>query len=160
MIKKRNITLVLAALFIMSVLTSSVLACEEPPSCTRSTALLAGQHWVAGDVILTRNADGLHVEYIVNDPWSLGETHLYVGTTPPTKAAPGRFPYKGSEGEYWVPWSEIGAGPYDTLYIAAHAVVDNGDQEETAWADTWGIPIRPGKGWALYVPFPPCDPGS
>ena len=55
-----------------------------------------------------------------------------------------------------VPLSEIGAEPCDTLYVAAHVVVYNGKQEETAWADTYGIPIRSGKGWAMYGPYTPC----
>lgn len=96
--------------------------------------------------------------------WELTETHLYVGTAPPTKAAPGQFPY----GHYTlpegttidtipIPLSEVGCGD---RYIAAHAVVRKwmGTYwwEETAW--TCGDLIGRG-GWGtynfVYIPCPP-----
>ena len=71
------------------------------------------------------------------------------------KAAPGRFPYK-NQTEYAILLSTLGVECEDTLYIAAHAVVSQGcQQEETAWADSYGIPFN--KGWAMYFKYEVCD---
>jgi len=103
----------------------------------------------------------LVVTYTISSPWVLGDTHLYVGISAPTKSAPGRFPYGPEDavaGVYTIPLSDFPGET--TLYIAAQAEVTNPDEidpdtglprEETAWAD--GEEIRPGKNWAMYFEF-------
>ena len=108
--------------------------------------------------------------------WELLETHLYVGIDPPTKSAPGQFPY-GPESEYAtddgysIPLSVLPVLPEerDSYFIAAQAeigkiddegepVLDDPDPEigeqieETTWAKS-DDEIRPGKNWAMYFEF-------
>ena len=118
------------------------------PLC--ETELIAGQHWTAGTLSVSDDRTNLSITFDTSGTaWSLGETHLYVGTEPPTRSAPGRFPY-GNQTEYTIPLSDFEG---DTLYIAAHAVVTQGDQEETAWADSYGTPISERGSWALYFGY-------
>jgi hypothetical protein len=138
------ITLVL----LLAVLSTPLFADDEPllPSCSATTTtLVAGQHLDAGVVSVSNDEGNLKVEFVALNGWSLGETHLYVGSEPPTKTAPGRFPYKG-ETVYTFPLSDLEAWPGDVLYIAAHAVVQKGTQQETAWGEGSEF----GKNWAKY----------
>ena len=127
--------------------------------------LWAGQNIDVGTLTVKVIDSNLVVTYNITAPWVLGETHLYVGTEPPTKSAPGQFPY-GPESEYAtddgysIPLSVLPALPpgSDSFFIAAQAEVsivdpDTGEpiEEETAWAD--GDEIRPGKNWAMYFEF-------
>lgn len=125
----------------------------EPPLC--QTDLIAGQNWdsPAGVVTVEDNGEHLYVTFETTSSWSLDDTHLYVGTVVPTKAAPGKFPYK-ARAEYIIPLSDFGVNCGDTLYIAAHAVVSKEGQQETAWADSYGISF--GKGWAMYFKYEVC----
>lgn len=117
--------------------------------------LIAGQNWDAGKVRVWTDADNLYVQFVGENGWAIGETHLYVGTAQPTHHAPGRFPYSGQT-TYMIPLEDFGdPACWTSLYIAAHAVVSKCDQEETAWADTYGIPI--GRGWAMYFEYVLCD---
>ena len=115
-------------------------------------------------------AGNLVVTYNITDPeWELLETHLYVGTSPPEKSAPGRFPYDAIDGVYEI---DLGADfPEATiLYIAAQAeigkwiLVDSGEPiylEETTWAIGVGDIdegenfqcIQPCRNWAEYFEF-------
>jgi hypothetical protein len=117
--------------------------------------LWAGQHIDAGTVTVATDGENLIVTYQVTDPWGLKETHLYVGTEPPSKMAPGRFPYKHEDlngatvDEYIIPLTELGVGCDDTLYLAAHAALESdepGYGEETGWGE--GEPS--GKNWSMY----------
>ena len=119
-----------------------------PPGGTVPIWLMAGQHTHAGDVYVWNDAVNLYVQFVTLDGWSLGETHLYVSLDKPTKAAPGRFPYKGQE-FYTIPLSELGAGSGSELYIAAHAVVQKDGQQETAW----GAGEAFAKNWAMWFPY-------
>ena len=137
-------------------------------SAIEVVTLWAGQNIEVGYLTVEVVGDNLVVTYNIDDPWVLGETHLYVGTEPPIKSAPGRFPYGPEdvveEGKYVIDLE----GFTGTIYIAAQAEVQkpivDGEgnpildgagnptyQEETAWAD--GDPIRPGKNWAMYFSF-------
>ena len=121
------------------------------------TELVAGQHWDAGVVTISNDDVNLYVTFETANDWELGETHLYVGTALPSRSAPGRFPYK-DQIAYIIPLSDLGDDGVscgDRLYIAAHAVVTRGCQEETAWADSYGIPF--GRGWAMYVEYEVCS---
>ena len=120
------------------------------------TGLWAGQNIYCGWLSVEIDGDTLSVTYYVFSGWTIAETHLYVGIDPPTKSAPGQFPFKtpiilpdGSH-QYIVSLSSIGAGPGDELYIAAHATVTNCLQEETAWAGCEDYSVPFGRGWASY----------
>ena len=122
--------------------------------------LYADQTLDVGTLTVEVVGTDLVVTYAIDSPWVLGETHLYVGTSAPTKSAPGRFPYGADdvaeEGKYVIDLE----GFTGTLYIAAHAEVTHSTEidpdtgflrEETAWAD--GTQIRPGKNWATCFIF-------
>jgi len=122
--------------------------------------LLADQDVDVGTLTVEVIGTDLVVTYAITAPWVLGETHLYVGDSAPTKSAPGRFPYGPEdvveEGKYVIDLEDFTG----TLYIAAQAEVTNPDEidpdtelprEESVWAD--GIQIRPDKNWAMYFEF-------
>lgn len=125
--------------------------------------LIAGQHYNAGevDVYAYKNSVtgavtvGIGIE--ADNGWVLLETHVYVGTQPPSKSAPGRFPYQhealggASSDSYEIVLDDLDLDCLSTLYIAVHAVVKGEDNEhgtETAWGN--GDEIRAGKNWAMY----------
>lgn len=150
--------LLIMGMLIIGAHASPILSCEPPPPPPPgelTSNLIAGQHYDAGDVEIWVDDGNLHVEVSVEDGWTLGETHLYVGAQPPTKAAPGRFPYANSD-HYVIPLEGLDPICEVPIYIAFHAVVCKDGQEETAWADEYGIPF--GKGWAMYLEFPICNP--
>jgi len=94
---------------------------------TVTVDLLAGQYMDAGDVTATIDGDYLVVTYNVDDDWDLLGSHLYVGLEAPTKSAPGLFPYNQDDfpsGVYTIALADIGYGG-ETIYIAAHAVVEH-----------------------------------
>jgi hypothetical protein len=121
------------------------------------TDLIAGQNYDVGDVKVWNDADNL---YITHEPdgWYITETHLYVGKNNPMTltSAPGQFPY-GDDNLYMIPLSEIysysmelnkkgkstgnmvaygdpGVEVDDTIYIAAHAVVQSIQEEAPYYA--------------------------
>jgi len=102
----------------------------------------AGQNFDAGTVSANNDAENLYVTFTTTGGWTMGLTHLYVGLVPPASYAPGSFPYQTAHDPavtsftYTIPLADIGAVPGDTVYIAAHAEVSNGEQSETAWAGT------------------------
>ena len=122
-----------------------------------------GEGSLVGHVIFELDGTNLIITFETIDDWLLYETHLYLGKTIPTKSAPGRFPYQHDplpgvpSDQYTVPLGELSATNGDTLYVAAHAVVHDGDcGEETAWACGGGRFFnRAGKqqGWAMYSDF-------
>ena len=138
-------------------------------SSAMDVTLWAGQNINVGNLNVVIDGDFLVVTYNVTDPeWELGDTHLYVGIEPPTKSAPGRFPYgpeDAFEGVYTIDLDDFGG--VLPLYIAAQAEVGKVDPttgepildpdtglpiEETVWAE--GTQIRTGKNWAMYFIFP------
>jgi uncharacterized repeat protein (TIGR01451 family) len=100
----------------------------------------AGQNFEAGTVSVSNDGENLYVTFATSGGWTMSLTHLYVGTTPPASYAPGTFPYQTAHDPavtsytYTIALSDIPAEPGDTIYIAAHAEVSNGEQDETAWA--------------------------
>ena len=121
---------------------------------TLELPLMMGQNLPVGTVTVWNDQTYLYVEYDTTDNdngWEMAVTHVYVGTDPPDKLAPGSFPYKHDPVSdpytdlYEIPlaWS---AG--DLVYIAAHA---EGTDGETAW----------GKGvfrkFKIEVHFPDID---
>jgi uncharacterized repeat protein (TIGR01451 family) len=100
----------------------------------------AGQNYDAGTVSVHNDSETLFVTFATTGGWTMGLTHLYVGLVPPDSYAPGSFPYQSvhdpavTSYTYEIPLATIGAVPGDTVYVAAHAEVSNGEQNETAWA--------------------------
>ena len=92
--------------------------------------------------------DYLYVTYLVNSPWVLTELHFYAGTLaglPRNKTAIqiGLFPYDMDDlvgNQLIIPLADLSSDA-GVLTLAAHAVVVNGDQNETAWADCSYKPI-------------------
>jgi len=128
------------------------------------------KHIPVGELTVEVIGDNLVVTYIITDlEWELLGTHLYVGITPPTKSAPGRFPYGPehvyilSPGVYVIPLADF--GEVAILYIAAHAeigMIDGGgypvldEYEEQIKETTWAFGdecIPPCKNWAMYFAF-------
>ena len=111
-----------------------------------------------GNLTVTYASGEFTVEYSIDSPWEIVETHVYIGSQPPAKSSPGKFQYVAGV----IPFATSG----DTAYIAAHAEVrmDTGEVDEfdnaiyayeTVWAQT-GTDVRIGKGanWATYFEFP------
>jgi len=154
---KRIVKLSAMALLLASLLNVAAPVLAHYENNPYQADLIAGQYMNVGKVKVWNDGDHLYVKYVVTDPWKITETHLYVSTDEPLKAAPGKFPYKV---EYASPVMEDtfeidlnGWTAGTKLWIAAHAVVlhpDNGE-DETAWA--WGYchwKDLPGKSWGWY----------
>ena len=136
--------------------------CEEE----KCADLIAGQHIDVGDVNVWNDDTNLYVQYVLDDPWVMTESHLHVATsmesipqTQPNKKGlgggnpiPGHFDYSDPHGpvtEYtyiidlgdWVPCTD--------LVIAAHAevikVIGEGC-ESPFWATSYTSPTQ-GPGW-------------
>lgn len=112
-----------------------------------------------GNLTVTYASGNFTVEYSIESPWQIVETHVYIGSQPPAKSSPGRFPYVAGDIKFDVTG-------LTKVYIAAHAEVmrDTGTKDilgnpiyeyETVWAQT-GADVRIGKGanWATYFEFP------
>jgi len=129
-----------------------------------SVRLMAGQHHVAGDMIVSNDADFLYVTYQATGNWRIKKTHLYVGACNGIPAAGngnpqnGRFPYTGNHGNpsvssytYTIPLSDIPT----CGCVAAHAEVvrlnaaGNVVQAETAW----GEGVRMGRNWSMRFDY-------
>ena len=110
---------------------------------TLEIPLMVGQTWPAGTVTVWNNTTHLYVKYDTTDSgWEMAVTHLYVGTVPPPKLAPGQFPYKHepvmpplTEDLYQIPLDGLSG----EVYIAAHA---EGTDEETGWAMSEGRKVK------------------
>jgi uncharacterized membrane protein len=110
-----------------------------------------------GDLNVTYDNGVFNVEYILNAPWEIVETRVYIGDALPGKIAPGKFPYQEGEIEF---------NPYgDSVYIAAYADVrmPTGDSDkygnpiflyEGMWAQADNnIPIGKGSSWATCFEY-------
>jgi Ca-activated chloride channel family protein len=122
-----------------------------------------------GEVIIwTDNPDFLYITYETTDDWFITETHLHVADSldgiPQTKKGnpiPGHFDYQMDhappvqEYTYTIPWTWA---PGTTLYIAAHAVVEEFvvicDEFYSNIETAWGFgPGFEGNNWATYIVF-------
>lgn len=152
---RKCLNLGLVALFLASLMSVATPVLAHTEGDPYIATLWAGKHTLIGTVSVWNNGTHLFVKY-KTEGWVMTETHLYVGTTPPAKGSPGRFPYKRdydppvTEDTYVIP---LGAWESCTrIYIAAHAVARDG-KEETAWAwgpcHSWDLPGRK-WGWYFY----------
>jgi hypothetical protein len=140
--------------------------------CAVEYDLLAGQHILAGKIIVDADADNIYVTYETSGDWTLTEVHLHVGQTFPTNNGGnpriGNFQYKMTFNPgvtsytFTVPQSAAGLVNGCTK-IAAHAVVrrpmNDGFQTETGWGGN--IPFG-GNSWARYFNYciEICEPES
>jgi hypothetical protein len=101
-----------------------------------------------GDLKVTYDAGVFNVEYILDAPWELVDTHVYIGTNPPSKKNPKKFPYTAGE-------ITFNPGSESSVYIAAHAKirmqtgVNKKGKPVYTYAEVWaqtGDDIRIGKG--------------
>ncbi len=130
-----------------------------------STALMAGQHHLAGNVTVSNDADYLYVTYNATGNWRIKKTHLYVGpcagipTTGSGNPKIGHFPYTADHNRpsvttytYAIALNDLDA----CGCVAAHAEVVrlNGGgtvvQSETAWGSGTGIG---GNSWAMKFDY-------
>ncbi|MCG3152794.1 MAG: hypothetical protein GEEBNDBF_02098 [bacterium] len=129
-----------------------------------TTDLIAGKHYDAGDIEVTNDGDNLYVRYTLAAGWTMSEAHLYVGTSLPSKTAPGQFPYKVSnlggvtEYTFTVPLSwECGT----EIYLAAHAVVTDSSVGGAGTQTGWGFgPLAFKKAWGWFMTYsvePVCE---
>lgn len=110
--------------------------------------LMAGQTINVGKVIYSNDGTNLYVEYFVTAPWAVSEIHFYAGTLnglPRNKTAVqiGHFPYDMNDFvgyKLTIPLTDLD-DDNGTLTLAFHAVVLNGTQNETAWADCSYKPV-------------------
>jgi len=150
--------------------------------------LYAGKDINIGTVSLYNDADHLYVEYTVNSPWLMNESHLHAacsaaeipqtgasgkgrgkGTASGGNPVLGHFDYQGehdppvSTYSYSIDLNKSGFTPGDEIYLAAHAAVTDQDaQKESAWAASEGpgtMPF-PGKNWATYFTYTIQEPSN
>lgn len=169
---KRIAEIIIIIFFIIIILSLPISAqvSNQYGDCTKP--LIAGKKNInsgisAGMVRITSlvdDPDKLLVEFITYDGWVMQETHLNVGSTPPTTSAPRQFIYKHDLVEdplydkYEVSLARHMINATDYIYFAAHAALQmigpEGDvlEEESAWA--LGTPIHNtgirAKKWAMY----------
>ncbi len=124
-----------------------------------SINFFAGQGILVGKIDVTTQDDELFVKYTINNnEWCITEVHIYISTEEPKKAAPGKFPYKQenldclSEYSEVVSFSDLNVEDGDSVYIAAHAVVNSvsGNETETAWAEGT---TKFKTGWGSYFTY-------
>ena len=110
-----------------------------------------------GDLNVSYESGNFTVEYILDAPWEIVDTQVYIGTTPPAKSSPGKFPYEAGE-------ITFNPGSSESVYIAAHAKirmqtgVNSHGHPVYAYAGVWaqtGDDTRIGKGanWATYFQY-------
>ncbi|MDX1463804.1 MAG: hypothetical protein R3359_12165 [Marinirhabdus sp.] len=128
-----------------------------------SASLMAGQHMDAGTLLVTENPNGdTVVRYETSNGWTLDAVHLYYGdcaeipTTGAGNPKIGHFPVNvelsvgTTTFEHTI---ESLDGSTFTGCLMAHAVVNNGEQQETAWAEGESFG---GNSWAMYIEYSGC----
>jgi hypothetical protein len=113
-----------------------------------SCDLLAGQTINVGKVIYSNDGTNFYVEYFLTAPWVVTEIHFYAGNFakfPRNKQAIqiGNFPYDMADfsgNKLTIPLSNLKTDN-GILTLAFHAVVENGKQNETAFANCSYKPV-------------------
>lgn len=165
--KETKKILLLTALMALAVTPAAAQVCGSS-----QVNLIAGQSTVAGLVTVSNTAGQLIVTYTTSGGWVMNQTHLAVASSLdgiPTNGAgnpiPGQFSYKGvhdpavTSVTYTIDPDAHGFVIGDTIYIAAHADVQNGSQTEGAWGQ--GTRFKEQRGnWAMYFTYTiqACDP--
>lgn len=126
----------------------------EPAPNDMVCDLVAGQFLNVGNVVYSDDGTNFLVEYITTDGWVLSEVHFYVGnmedfqkTCMNRKAVQiGKFPYSAENIDnmtvsFEIPLGEIEPEENGSFLVVAHAVVKNGEQEETGFANCAYQPV-------------------
>ncbi|MCT4637660.1 MAG: hypothetical protein N4A72_08115 [Bacteroidales bacterium] len=155
----------------LEVLSSSVnegeglLNSSTPCGTPMTVDFLAGQHILAGQIIVSNDDDYLYVTFTTSNGWVMGATHLFVGDMADLpvnkKGNPkiGHFPDKATHNPYVTEYTYVFdlSELNDCYVIAAHAEVylldDMGNpiQSETAWGE--GTPFNESGSWAMYFSY-------
>ncbi|MGE3511246.1 MAG: hypothetical protein AB7N65_20425 [Vicinamibacterales bacterium] len=130
-----------------------------------SYGLIAGQHFTAGTISVYNDATNIYVKYDAVAPWLVSDAHVAVANAlagiPQTKTGnpiPGRFAYSATFDPevttytFAIPYVGLFA-PHDSLFVAAHAVVQAPREQggsQTAWGEGPGFP---GNNWAMYLSY-------
>jgi hypothetical protein len=129
---------------------------------SRIQTLYAGQNIPVGTVEVWNDGDALHITYRITAPWKMSESHLMVAASlsgiPQTAKGnpiPGKFTWsqtydQGVSGSEFVISLSENDLESTFLFVAAHAVVTNGGQTETAWAQGHAFD---GKNWATLFTY-------
>ncbi|MCP4403022.1 MAG: hypothetical protein GY801_37670 [bacterium] len=117
-----------------------------------------------GKVIVKNDATTLKVKYKMKSGYTLKKARVYVGTSPPTTADQGQYPYRSVP--LSIPLTTFDASEEGLLYIAAYAKVcsdDDGDDDENdcerAWAGGDNVNDYAfsdegiSKKWGWYFPY-------
>lgn len=136
---------------------------EEVVTCA-ATDLIAGQNYVAGEILVTADESTLYITYRTYNGWVIDATHLYAGVCediPQNRAGNPRIgvfdhatPHSQSVDE--VTYALDIEFFEECFCVAAHAEVsllgENGNviQQETAWGEGTSFD---GNSWAMYSDF-------
>lgn len=134
-------------------------------ACEWTFELTAGQNQNAGTVTVSNDNNFIYVTYSTISPWSIYETHLYVGhpdNTPMNGGGNpqiGLFPYSNTHNGVTSYTYAVPIDPNLNCYIvAAHATVamigENGQPTnyETAWVNQCEFNEHGGS-WAMYAKY-------
>jgi parallel beta-helix repeat protein len=146
--------------------------------------LYADQDWLVGEVLVWDDGEELCVKYqlnqdILDEDWLITKTHLAVAISkdgiPHNKKGivqPGQFPYGDDDlagREYYqecIPFTELEVNGDDTIFIAAHAIIEKPKGKKNLTEGAWGAEedggtlFVPSGDWATYFEYivDPCDP--
>lgn len=124
---------------------------------------------LAGNVHLSFDGNNVIVTFTTTAPWTLCETHVYIGATPPTTHAAGQWNYQHSplplgtvSDTFSIPLDEAGVACDETIYIAFHATICNTNtgatETATGWNGTGDSALIGDHKWKRYTWFTvPCE---
>jgi hypothetical protein len=168
MVKSAKLALLLLS---CALLASWAVPAEAQCGSPLVTPLYAGQTLDAGNVTVSNDANSIYVRYTTNVPWMISDAHLAIASSlagiPQTKRGnpiPGHFSYSAifdpEVTDYTFTIARGSFLPGQTLYIAAHAVVQapaSSGGTQTGWGYGPGFP---GANWATYIQYTVQSCGS
>jgi hypothetical protein len=124
--------------------------------------IYVGKNNPSGTLLVENTDDGFIFTALLVG-WEFVENHIYIGLDEPSSPAPGQFPYSGTIFppnivSFFISYDDLGA-ECGTFYIAFHADVTNGEDNEGAWAIHptdpiyWTNPAGKPIGWGAYFAF-------
>jgi len=152
--------------------------------CDVSYPLIAGQHDTVGTITVSNDATNLYVTYTLTDTGcTFGTLHLWAGnnllnlpTNPQGIPVPGQFCQADGGAcfnasglttyTFTIPFSDlnivdVSAACGSALYVFAHAEVNCGGSNETAWGGNNGVNIETPGRWYFYAVYNICcDTGN
>jgi hypothetical protein len=154
------------ALLLLSAILFALQAAPAQAQCgtAQVTPLYAGQTIYSGTVTVSNDALNFYVRYTTTSPWVISEAHLAIADSlagiPQTKKGnpiPGHFSNSAifdpevTDYTFTVPRGATSVG--QTVYIAAHAVVQ-APSSQGGTQTGWGFgPGFPGANWATYFQY-------